>query len=232
MVINKETKIGIMITLVLIGLGVLTIRSGDFAFKGEGYEVKVRFHDVDGVNLNSPVMFNGFEVGAVHDIQIIEENDTTLMELSITIKSGVVLREGATANIKNLGFMGEKYVGITSGSIGAPLLPNGATIIGTDPQSIDALLKDAKDIATSVKSIAKNVDERLTTNKEHIDHIFTNMDTTMTKMSSVADSVDERLEVNKIKIDAMVTNLHDLSVHLEEMSQDLKSNPWKLLHKP
>ncbi|MFT5169610.1 MAG: hypothetical protein ACI8Q2_000221, partial [Candidatus Omnitrophota bacterium] len=69
-------------------------------------------------------------------------------------------------------------------------------------------------------------------NKEHIDHIFTNMDTTMTKMSSVADSVDERLEVNKIKIDAMVTNLHDLSVHLEEMSQDLKSNPWKLLHKP
>jgi len=55
MKISNEAKVGVMITLVLVSLGILTVRTGKFNFKKVGYEIKVHFDDIDGVNLNSPV---------------------------------------------------------------------------------------------------------------------------------------------------------------------------------
>lgn len=232
MALNNETKVGIMMGLVLIALAVLTYQTGSFAFKSDGYIVKVQFRNIDGVNMNSPVMFNGFEVGVVKDIAIIETADDVIMELTLWLKADAVLREGSSAQVRNLGFMGEKYIGLVSGEPGGAKLVDGSTITGTEPQSMEDLIKEGKKIAEDVKGIAANLNERLDKNKGHIDNILSNMDTTMGKMSSFLDNADRRLEVNKEKIDGMVVNLHALSVNLEEMSQELKDNPWKLLHKP
>ncbi len=232
MALNKETKVGIMVAIVLTALGILTFQTGKFAFKSDGYIIKVHFKNIDGVNMNSPVMYNGYEVGIVQDIQIMEIADDVAMELTLWLQSDAVLREGATAHVKNLGFMGEKYIGLESGDTGAAELVEGAVIAGTEPQSIEELVKEGKIIAGDIKGIMQNLNERLTKNKDHIDNILAQMDTTMTKMSSFFNNADERLEVNKQKIDDLVTHMHGLSVNLEEMSQDLKNNPWKLLHKP
>ena len=54
------------------------------------------------------------------------------MELSVWLGEEAVLREGSKAFVKNLGFMGEKYVGLTSGKQNAPILGANATIIGQE----------------------------------------------------------------------------------------------------
>lgn len=231
MKINNETKIGVMISMVIVVLAVLTIRTGKFNFSKEGYIVKANFSNVDGVNLNSPVMFNGFEVGVVEDIVIKEDDQETKIELTLWVNGKAKLRQGAKAYIKNLGFMGEKYVGLTSGDKGAAYLAPGSIIVGQEPPDFERILSQGEEIAKRLKSISINIDERLEVNREAVDEILANLNSTMKDLASIVENANERLKTNEKKIDATVSNMHDLSVNLEELSYDLKLNPWKIMYR-
>jgi len=231
MKMTNEARIGIMVSVVAILLGVLTVKTGKFNLTNDGSYVKVRFQNIDGVNLNSPVMYNGYEVGIVEAIDIIEMKDQTAMELTLWVNQGVRLRQGSKAYIKNLGFMGEKYVGLTSGDVGGMYLNPNTVVVGQEPPDFEQLLREGKEIAERLNSIAKNIDERLETNKEVLDSTLTNLDATMQDLSSVVSNVNERLTFNEQKIDDTVTNMHALSVNLEELSYDLKLNPWKIMYR-
>lgn len=231
MKMNNETKIGLMVSALIILLAIVTIKAGKFNLSNDGYIVKVHFSNVDGVNLNSPVMFNGFEVGIVKDVTINEGDLETKIELTLWIKDTARLRQGAKAYVKNLGFMGEKYVGLTSGDVGGAYLAPGSLIIGQEPPNFEKLLSDGQEIATRLNSIAKNIDERLTVNKDTVDETLANLNSTMKDLASLIKNANERVGVNGKKIDDTVTNLHDLSVNLEELSYDLKLNPWKIMYR-
>lgn len=231
MKMNNETKIGIMVSIVAVLLAVLTLETGNFSLTKGGYQVKAHFKNIDGVNLNSPVMYNGFEVGIVEDIKIREGQNDTKMELMLKIDSKARLRDGAKAYIKNLGFMGEKYVGLTSGKDGAAYLGPGSVIIGEEPPDFEHLLAQGQEIASRLKSISQNIDERLIVNKDAVDETIKNLNITMKELSSIVQIANERLSLNEQKIDATISNLHDLSVNLEELSYDLKLNPWKILYR-
>ena len=231
MKINNETKIGVMVTIVLTLLAVLTFKTGNFSLSKESYLIKVRFKNVDGVNLNSPVMFNGFEVGIVEDMIIKEDAEETKIELILSIGEVAKLREGAKAYVKNLGFMGEKYVGLTSGDKGGRYLNSGDVIIGQEPPDFERLLAQGQDIATRVNSITANIDERLKVNKDTVDETLLNLNITMGELALLVHNLNARLDENGKKIDSTIENFHGLSVNLEELSYDLKMNPWKILHK-
>ena len=127
--------------------------------------------------------------------------------------------------------MGEKYVGLTSGNKGGAYLAPGSVIIGQEPPDFERILSEGQEIATRLKSITQNIDERLNVNKETVDETLTNLNLTMKDLSSIVHNLNERLSVNEKKIDATVTNFHDLSVNLEELSYDLKMNPWTLMYR-
>ena len=231
MKMNNETKIGLMVTVVIILLAVLTVKTGKFNLSTKNYTIKARFANVDGVNLNSPVMFNGLEVGIVDDIRIKDDDGDVKIEMSLLVNETARLREGAKAYIKNLGFMGEKYVGLTSGNKGGVYLAPGSVIMGQEPTDFERLLSEGQEIARRLKSISINLDERLEINKEVLDETLSNLNLTMKDLASIVHNANERLTVNEKKIDDTVTNLHGLSVNLEELSYDLKINPWKIMYR-
>ncbi|MDO8579860.1 MAG: MlaD family protein [Candidatus Omnitrophota bacterium] len=231
MKLNNETKIGVMVGLVLLSLAILTVKTAKFSFSKDGYKVKVLFKNLDGVNMNSPVMYNGYEVGVVQAVGISDGQEDIMMELTLWVKNDVKLREGSKAEIKNLGFLGEKYVNLTSGNKSGAFLASDAIIIGKEPPKFEELLAEGQVIAVELKEISQNINERLKVNKESIDSIIANLDATLENMSSLTGEVDERLKVNETSVDSIVKHLEATSANLEEMSYDLKQNPWKLLYK-
>jgi len=176
-------------------------------------------------------MYNGLEVGIVKDVIIKEGDQETVMELTLSIDEKARLQDGAKAYIKNLGFMGEKYVGLTSGETGGAYLKPGDIVIGQEPPNFEQLLAEGQEIATRLSSITKNIDERLKINKDAVDETLLNLNMTMKELASLVQNVNERLNVNEKRIDSTVANLHDLSVNLEELSYDLKLNPWKIMYR-
>lgn len=225
MKISNEAKIGVMIFGVVVLLIIMTVKTGNFNFSKKGYEVKVYFETIDGVKVNAPVLLNGLEVGLVKDIKINYGEDKSTMELVLWLEEWAKLREGAKAHVKNMGFMGEKYVGLTFGNSTGAFLPAGTIIEGVTPADFDKLVSDGQEIAAQLKEISMNLNERLEKNKEAID-------TTISNLASITSNVDERLKVNQEHIDDIVTHLQSVSVNLDELSYDLKTNPWKLLYRP
>jgi len=231
MKISNEAKIGVLVVIVLAILGALTWKAGNFDFNPKGYELKARFHNIEGVELNSPVTVNGFEVGRVTDIKIVY-GEKTFVELTLWLDQEAKIHKGAVALVKQMGFLGEKYIGLTTGNDSEPFLMSGAMIEGKEPANMERMLAQGEDIAKNLKEISEQVNERLKVNSEAIDSIFADLKTSMSNIASISGNVKERLDVNKATIDEIVMHLNATSENLEEMSADLKINPWKLMYKP
>ncbi len=231
MKLNNEIKIGVMVVGALILLAIMTYKVKNLSFSKKGYIVKVQFDDINGVDLSSPVMFNGYKMGVVKDIVIKDDSDKIKMELTLWLDARARLREDSKAYVKNLGLMGEKYVGLTSGLKSSPYLSPGSIILGEESPDFEKLVEDGQEIAGELKGIVKNVNERLETSKEIVDEILVSINMALRNIVSIADNVDQRLNVNKEYIDNMVVNLEATSKNLEEMSRDLKLHPWKIMYK-
>jgi phospholipid/cholesterol/gamma-HCH transport system substrate-binding protein len=231
MTVSNETKVGILVAVVCVGLAVLTWKTGDFRLNMEGYRLTVLFDNIDGVDINSPVMLNGLEIGRVEDIQMQESEHAVNMVLTLWLDAEARLYEGARAYVKNMGFMGEKYVGLTSGDPGRERIGEGMVVHGHEPADLDSILKDAQDVVKDIKSVARGVNERLSSNKEEIDGILSNLNDSLANVNSISAEIKERMEINGDRIDEMVGHLNSTAVNLELFTGDLKDNPWKLFHR-
>ncbi|MBF0330828.1 MAG: MCE family protein [Candidatus Omnitrophica bacterium] len=235
MVLNNATKIGLMVMAAAALLLVITVKAGNFTMKKDGYRITTLFNEIDGVSKNSPVMFNGFEIGVVEKIQVREEPDRTVMALTLWLNSTAKLKEGSTALIKNLGFMGEKYVALTAGDPHAAYLAPGATIQGKDPVDFNKLMNDGHELLSKAKEIADNVDERLKVNQKNIDQTMSNLNSATASFVSLGQRLDKLVAGNADNVNGILTRVSSMTIHLEgastnleEMSADLKLNPWKL----
>ena len=230
MKINNETRIGIFVVSVVIILGILTWKAGDIRIRKSGYEVLAHFKNIDGVALNAPVTVNGLEVGRVTNIDILYKKET-VMQVTLWIEDHVKLRQGAEAFIKNLGLLGEKYVALTTGDDSLPELKAGEIIIGSDPPSFEKILSQGDRIATNLENISTLLSARLETNARAIDSIVFNLDNTVRDVALISSNIRERLDSNQDTIDGIFLNVNRATKNFEEMSFDLKENPWKLLYK-
>ncbi len=224
MKLNNETKIGILVVGVLIALAIVTVHTGDFHVAEKGYPLKAHFADVDGVELNAPVLLNGLEVGQVKEVKILYGEDM-VMEVTLWLKESAKVREGTRAFVKNMGLLGEKYIGLTSGEKNAPFLGAGAVINGVEPGSLEKIMADGEVIAANLKEVTGSLDKR-------IDDILANIQIASKNIASITENVNQRLSINDEHIDELVANLSSASRNLEELSYDLKINPWKLMYKP
>jgi phospholipid/cholesterol/gamma-HCH transport system substrate-binding protein len=216
----------------------MTVKAGNFNLFKKGYTIKAVFTDIDGIDTNSPVMFNGFEVGIVQDVEIIYEKEIKLL-LTLFINEGVHIKEGTEAHIKNLGFMGEKYIALNSGNAQGALMKPNSVIIGVQPTDFSTLISKGEQFVNKLDQIAGNVNERLAVNKDNIDNILSDTSTALSNLSDISSTINDSLNKNEASIDSilenfekMSSNLNMASDNLEDMSLDLKLNPWKLLRKP
>jgi len=157
MKMNNEIKIGIMVFICLAALFLLTLKVGSFSFYKKGYNIRVQFQNIDGMELSGPVRLNGLEVGMVEDIKMAYD-DTTKMILTLWIKEDAKIHLGAQAYIKTMGLIGEKYVGIMDRQEG-PFLEPDSLIIGEEPFELEKLLGKSEKIAENLESASTNLDE-------------------------------------------------------------------------
>src|SRR5437868_12069104 len=115
--INNETKIGIFVAGVVAMLLVVTWKAGNFNLAMGGYELKAQFQNIEGVETNAPVRLNGLEVGRVKNIDIIY-GDVPKVEIILWIQNNIKIPRGTKVYVKNMGFMGEKYVGLYATNVG------------------------------------------------------------------------------------------------------------------
>ena len=114
MKISNETKVGaltaIAITLLILGFNFL---KGKTLFK-TGNFLYAKYADTKGIMVSNPVFINGFQVGAVYDIENADQNLSSII-LSIKLKDYYNIPVNSVAVVKD-NPLGTPSVEITLGN--------------------------------------------------------------------------------------------------------------------
>ncbi|MBA3660578.1 MAG: MCE family protein [Gammaproteobacteria bacterium] len=253
------TMTGIFVLSLLIAIIFLIIwLSSGFAFQGyKIYKVYMK-ESVSGLNVDSPVEFNGVGVGTVKSIEINNENPE-LVELLLNVSKDAPVSQGTEATLNSRGLTGMTYVALKDKSNDLrPLRPNRGEeypIIKTSPSLFLRLDAALSQLTENMKTVASSVQSLLDKDNLHsIKEILINLDNLSrglasnnqrltTIMENTAIATQELRPLLRASITTMralenqilptttrlLFNIDNITRTLSEVTSEVRQNPSVLL---
>lgn len=150
---SPTAKVGLFALIVLVIAGIFILKIEDLTLgAGKVQRIRVTFPDVSGLDAKAAVRVFGVRVGKVESITLVGDHAEVVLAVDATLKLG----KGATAAVRNLGLLGDKYVELVPGdpSAGPPEDPE--RLAGTSPVSYDEILAKLSSIGTDVKALTSS----------------------------------------------------------------------------
>jgi phospholipid/cholesterol/gamma-HCH transport system substrate-binding protein len=218
-----ELKVGTFVLAAMAVILFFVTSISDFSFFDKGQKLNVIFSFANGLREASPVRLAGVEAGVVKKILIFiddKDNKKTKVRATILLNQGMHVPKDSTFTINQLGLLGEKYIEIIPGQA-QELLADDSETLGRDPVAFEKITEQVSTLTLKLNTTVDGVNSMLNEkNKKSIENM-------LESLSIVAQDLKEgRGTAGKI--------LHDESIYknLEELTADLKANPWKLLYRP
>jgi len=251
---TTTAKIGAFFVVVLVALGILIMKIEDIHFgkKARTNTADAHFKDVAGLDDKSAVRVAGVRVGKVDGISLRPDGSAVA---HLALDPGVALHQGATAQIRSLGMLGDKYVELVPGDTSAPRLPNGALLEGVSATGFDDLTKMAADIGKDLKEVssalagslggsrgeerlnrivdnlgrlAESMRELADANRSNVDAILANLKALSAQLLETVARVDRMLDENRSGVKATVSNMDDVTAKLKTTADNLNSITGKI----
>ncbi|MBF0506599.1 MAG: MCE family protein [Nitrospirae bacterium] len=126
----SKLRVGLVISIGLVLL-LLTVffagKIGDLV--SPKMDIKAQIENVRGLRSGAPVWVSGIEIGYVRKISL-DPHYGTMVTMSVKKSSLPYIREDSHAHIVTQGLLGDKYVELSCGSLGAGLIRPGSVIKG------------------------------------------------------------------------------------------------------
>jgi phospholipid/cholesterol/gamma-HCH transport system substrate-binding protein len=221
---NLELKVGIFVVAGLVTLGAIVFSISDFSLFDKGRTITAVFGFANGLKKNAPVRLAGVESGLVKDLKIFYDRSDERTKVKVTMWLGqdVQIPADSTVIINQLGLMGEKYVEIIPGSEKENFLADDAAITGRDPVAMEELSSMFDGIARELEKSIAGFNEVVLNEKNR-----QSLAGTLEALSVITGDIRS----GKGTIGQLLYD-DGLYHNLEEMTADLKENPWKLLYRP
>lgn len=218
---NLELKVG---AFVLIAIGCLTVAIlsiGNFSFFERGQKLSVIFGYANGVKKAAPVRLAGVEAGIIKNIDIITEGSAMKVKVELLIDEGIKIPVDSKISINQLGLLGEKYVEVTPGQ-SPQMIQDGGQVLGLDPVPVDRITQRIDSMTAQLEKTMHGINEGLLTeqNTQSVTDILT----------GIKNIVNE-IQQGRGTLGMFLYN-PNIYKNLDELSADLKNNPWKLLYRP
>jgi phospholipid/cholesterol/gamma-HCH transport system substrate-binding protein len=211
---QQELKIGIVVAAAIIIAGIMITLAGGRSFYRQGYQIKIYFDYVSGLDVGAPVRLAGMEIGEVQDLQLIDNQ----IEANIWVESSAKIYSNAKVTINSLGIVGEKYIEITLGKKGR-LLKNGDSLIGENPVNVEEVLVRSE-------RVIKMLDYQV----KFLERIMFNGQTTWEEVAGIIHNLSEitkdtngLIKDNKGNISLSIHNFNKLSTTLEKTVSENRS---------
>ncbi|MBX7231943.1 MAG: MlaD family protein [Bdellovibrionales bacterium] len=147
---SKQFKVGIfvLVGIIFTALTIMFLGEDQMILTGT-YPLRIKLHQVTGLNRGSQVLFSGLHVGNVKQIVFDEESQDLVALLKIDRRFQTRLTEGMVASIKTLGALGDKYIFLRPGPKGSPpLLINAFIPTNHEEDFIDLIAKKGNDLSS------------------------------------------------------------------------------------
>lgn len=159
---RHEIKVGltILVSIIIIVIAILSVGSRQ-GLLSDHYQLRVMMSRVNGLQTGAPVRLAGVRVGSVVGVEfardIANPKIQVILELDKSIQSRI--RSDSEAHIGTLGLLGDKYIGITMGSLDQPILQNDGLLQSSDPIDVEKLIDEGVTVIEGLKRATKEIEE-------------------------------------------------------------------------
>jgi len=145
---SKEFKVGIfaLISGVILYAGFNYLKGIDFFSNTNKYYAI--YENVDGLNISNPVVVNGFSVGRVSRISILQDDGNKVM-VELDVDESITLNDSTLATLANSDFLGSKAIVLNIGN-SSTLINDGDTITSAVDKGLAAILESAQPITDNL----------------------------------------------------------------------------------
>lgn len=212
---SKEIKVGILalVAIVIVYFGFNFLKGVDFLSPVKTYYLV--YDDINGLTVSNPVVVNGFNVGKVKKIDLLQDGKENKIKVTIEVRDQIEIGDGTNAILKSSDLLGGKMILLKLG-------PNNTVYSsGSELPS------------TTEKSIAEELEERA-------QPVLNNLDTTIVKFRNFIDADDKasfkaivknlELTSNTIKLMGYENkkNVNEIAQNIIVLSKSLQETEKKL----
>ena len=240
--LTRETKIGLMVFITLAcGIWGFNYLKGIDLFVDNRYYYTV-FDHAEGLEVSAPVQINGFKIGSVASIELMEETGQILVQFRIS-ESKVRITEGTQVVLASPGLLSGKILDMKLGPKGTEI-PEDDTLTSSVESD---LMADMKGLIVPLKDKAEHLIEAIDSVVTPLQQVINretaaDLRNSMAQLPAIMRNV-ERITANaqsftglmkrkEEDIDALITNLRGLSDTLAALPlNDAISNVNQTLEK-
>jgi phospholipid/cholesterol/gamma-HCH transport system substrate-binding protein len=216
--ISKEFKVGLLavVTMTMLYFGFNFLKGVDLFQRTATYYAL--YNNIDGLTVSNPVIINGFSVGRVGDIEILQ-NKENLVLVELGINSDIQLGKGTVALLINTDFLGSKAIELILAETTSGIHIDGDTLKSSMDEGLAEILKQnagpvADNIGTTISRI-NSILESFQGNSEKINNTLSNIEL-------MSGNLNNNLPVMENKLFTLLDNFNKNSAELSELLLSLK----------
>ncbi|HMR56688.1 MAG TPA: MlaD family protein [Cyclobacteriaceae bacterium] len=224
MVKNKEFKVGLFATvaLVLLYFGFNFLKGIDFFSTTNKYYVV--YDNIDQLAASNPVLINGFAVGRVSRIAIMQNRQNKVL-VELTIDSEIALSDSTKA-ILNSDFLGGKSILLSIGKGTRTLNPKDTLLAEVAKGMLDVLSETATPVADNLQTTLRKFNvilDNLTKNSQQLDAIFVKLQATPDLLNSTLLNTNEKVSELSNSFKSVADNLNGSLTELKPTLANFKT---------
>jgi len=212
---SKEVKVGLIgvIGLVFFYLGSNFLKGIDFFSPVSRYYAV--YENVDGLIIANPIIVNGYSVGRVSDIRILQDRDNKIL-VSMDIDKDLIIGINSKATLSSNDFLGSKAIVLSIGDINSPI-NEGDTIMSEIAGGLSELLEKATPITDNLGVTISRLNDILASLRGSGDMITTTLD----NLNNVLTNTNDLIDNNEETITTTLKNLNSLTDDLSKKLSDI-----------
>ncbi len=154
-------RVGLVLVIAIAAAIWASLTGGGTSVFDSKSEFTCYFRNVNGLLRGSPIWMSGVEVGNVKSVKFVSIDTLHTVLVSCKIRSDAwhMMTEGTGVQLGTIGFLGDKYIEIVPGMVGAPVLAEGTVVPTIDVGSADKMFSKGEEAMEQVSSLAGNLDE-------------------------------------------------------------------------
>ncbi len=205
---SKEFKVGLiaLVAGILLYYGFNFLKGIDFFDPTNKYYAV--YDNVDGLHEGNGVIINGYAVGRVTRIDLMENQETILVQFNI--KENIQLNDSSVAALTNTDFLGTKGIVITIGSSNEFVEP-GDTLISFRDKGLEEILATATPVANNLNVTITRINEILVGLKGSGEKINTTLDDlhrTFLNVNRIMENNESNIEQIATATKSLIRNLN------------------------
>jgi phospholipid/cholesterol/gamma-HCH transport system substrate-binding protein len=227
MKISNETKVGALtaIAITLLILGYNFIR-GKTLFK-TGHYIFAKYKDTKQIMVSNPVFVNGFQVGAVFEIENTDKNLSDIL-VTIKLKDYYMIPDNSVAVIRE-NMLGTPSIDIKLGTSAKGMLTGDTIATVSEPGMLGEVTSKLEPVADQLKQTLKSLDAVLKNingvfdpaTKNNLQSVIANMNSTTASLLGSSTSIEKMLNEQSGSITQSLNNVNSFTKNLSANNEKL-----------